>query len=154
MSYFKFFSSSWTTEEEKREKVFNLPRIQEMIRETHKVYENQSVTDHYNTYWGSRTRVSVNVTDHYNEGFWRGSMCPPNPGDCYYSQCQSRNRKLQALYNKYNKRCKVKEILADQFAVPADRTQTPEEALELSIWSPHSTFNMSVLRFCRTTIHI
>ena len=61
---------------------------------------------------------------------------------------------MQKLYDMYNKRCKVSELLADHFevikisSVPTERTQTPEEALEFSIWSPHSTFNMSVLRFC------
>ena len=45
----------------------------------------------------------------------------------------------------------MSELLADEFAVnvssvPMERTQTPEEALELSIWSPHNTFNISILR--------
>ena len=106
-----------------------------MIRETHKVYENQS------------------VIDHYNKGYERGSMCPPNPGDCY--QCQSRR-----LYDKYNKRCEVSQLLDDHFgvnnisSVPAERTQTPEEALELSIWSPYNGLDLSVLRFCWKTICI
>jgi len=156
----KGWFSSWTgvrTEDKvsDREKVFNMPRIQEMIRETHKLYENQTVEDHF--YNNRAVRTSVTVTDHYDKGFSRGSMCPPNPGDCWRgSTACERNRELQALYNKYNKRCRVSELLADQFAVPADRTQTPEEALQFSIWSPQSTFNLSILSeaeldeaFCR-----
>ena len=99
-----------------------------MIQETYKLYENQSVTSHY--------------TKGYEK---RGSMCPPE-------QAMYGSRKERKFFSKYNKRCKVSELLADEFAVnnissvPTDRTQTPEEALELSIWSPYNTFNMSVLR--------
>ena len=116
--------SSWTTEEDKREKIFKIGRVQEMIQETYKLYENQSVTAHYKK--------------GYEE---RGSMCPPS----------------MAMYgpsNRERKRCQVSELLADEYAVnnilsvPTDRMQTPEEALELSIWSPYTTFNMSILRFC------
>ena len=116
--------SSWTTEEDKREKIFSIARVQEMIQETYKLYENQSVTAHYEK--------------GYEE---RGSMCPPS----------------MAMYgpsNRKRKRCQVSELLADEYAVnnissvPTDRTQTPKEALELSIWSPYTTFNMSILRFC------
>ena len=119
------FLSSWKTEEDKREKVFNLPRIREMIRETHKLYENQS------------------VTEHYNKGYERGSMCPPCPWGW----------ERRELCRKYNKRCEVSELVADHLeagnisSVPTERTQSPEEALQFSIWSPYSTFNMSLLRF-------
>ena len=43
------------------------------------------------------------------------------------------------------------EFAANISSVPTERTQTPEEALELSIWSAFNTFNISVLRFCRKT---
>ena len=95
-----------------------------MIRETHKLYENQS------------------VTEHYNKGYERGSMCPPWGWE------------RRELYKKYNKRCEVSQLVADHLevgnisSVPAERTQSPEEALEFSIWSPYGAFNMSVLRFC------
>ena len=112
-----------------------------MIGETHKLYDNQTVIDHYNK--------------GYEE---RESMCPPAPG---LSVMHNRwSHKLLELSNKYDKRCKVSELLADEFAVgnissvPTERTQTPEEALELSIWSPYSTFNLSALRFCWTTNYI
>ena len=123
--------SSWKTEEDKREKIFKIGRVQEMIQETYKLYENQSVTAHYEK--------------GYEE---RGSMCPPS-----MAMYGPSNRKRK-FFHKYNKRCKVSELLADEYAVnnissvPTDRTQTPEEALELSIWSPYNTFNMSILRFC------
>ena len=102
-----------------------------MIEETYKLYENQSVTDYYEK--------------GYKE---RGSMCPPQ-----MAMYGPSNRKRK-FFHKYNKRCKVSELLADEYAVknissvPTDRTQTPEEALELSIWSPYNTFNISILRFC------
>ena len=56
------------------------------------------------------------------------------------------------FFHKYNKRCKVSEILSDEISVkissvPTERTETPEEALALSIWSPHNNFNLSILRF-------
>ena len=124
------------TEEDKREKVFNLPRIRKMIQETHKLYENQS------------------ATDHYNKGYERGSMCPPRGGRCSdFSLCNSGNWERRELYSKYNKRCEVSELVIDHLevgnisSVPTERTQSPEEALEFSIWSPYGTFNMSALRF-------
>ena len=49
-------------------------------------------------------------------------------------------------------RCLTSELLVDHFgrnisSIPTGRTQTQEEALELSIWNPFSTFDISVLRF-------
>ena len=129
--------SSWTTEEDKREKIFSIARVQEMIQETYKLYENQSVTAHYEK--------------GYEE---RGSLCPPS-----MAMYGPSNRKRK-FFHKYNKRCKVSELLADEYAinnissVPAERTQTPEEALELSIWSPYNGLNLSILRFCWKTICI
>ena len=106
-----------------------------MIQETYKLFEKQSVDEYY---------------DHKYE---RKSMCPP--------QTTTRNhRQLHKIHAMAGaKRCRVSQIVADDFAVnissiPTDRTQTPEEALELSIWSPHNTFNMSLLRFCAKSSHI
>ena len=53
---------------------------------------------------------------------------------------------------KNRERCLTSEILVDHFgrnisSIPTGRTQTQEEALELSIWNPFSTFDISVLRF-------
>ena len=97
-----------------------------MIEETYKLYENQS------------------VTNHYNKGYEkRGSMCPPD-------QAMYGSKKERKFFSQFNKRCKVTELLADEFAVnntssvPTNRT--PEEALELSIWSPYNSFDMSILR--------
>jgi len=130
----------WTTEEDKRLKIFNLPKIQEMMNQTCALYfnyHNQTVTDYFD--------------DKYEK---RESMCPPT----HFASGNSRERRF---YSKFNERCKVFELLADEFAVnvssvPTERTQTPEEALELSIWSPHNTFNISILSeaeldeaFCR-----
>ena len=90
------------------------------------------------------------VTDFFNEKYEkRESMCPP----AHFADT-TRSRYLwgsRQFYLKYSERCKVSELLADEFAVnvssvPMERTQTPEEALELSIWSPHNTFNISILR--------
>ena len=117
--------------------MFNIPRIQEMIEGTRKFYGNQTVTDHYNRRY-----------EKYE------SMCPPM--QMIYAHPYT-SRKMHEFFYKYNKRCTVSELLADEFAanissVPTERTQTPEEALELSIWSPFNTFNISaVLRFYRKT---
>ena len=91
-------------------------------------YHNQSVTDYFNREYEKRE-----------------SMCPPT----HFASGNSRERRF---YSKFNERCKVFELLEDEFAVnvssvPTERTQTPGEALELSIWSPHNTFNISILRF-------
>ena len=56
----------------------------------------------------------------------------------------------------FSPRCKTSELLVDHFgkeisSIPTDRTQTQEEALELSVWSQFSTFNMSLLRFSLRT---
>jgi len=92
----------------------------------------------------------------YNKGYdERRSMCPP--GQWVYQHTHGRSN----FYRKYEDRCSVADILADEIAikissVPTNRTQTPEEALQLSIWSPHNTFDMSSLSeaeldeaFCR-----
>ena len=106
-----------------------------MIEETYKLFEKQS------------------VDEYYDSKYERKSMCPP--------QTTTRNhRQLHKIHAMAGaKRCRVSQIVADDFAVnissiPTDRTQTPEEALELSIWSPHNTFNMSLLRFCAKSSHI
>ena len=123
--------------------MFNIPRIKEMIEETHKLYDNQTVIDHYNR--------------GYEE---KGSMCPPDPSLSYIrTYLRGWSRRVE-LHNKYNRRCKVSELMEDEFTVPSvspvptERTQTPEEALELSIWSPHTTFNLSLLRFCWKRIYV
>ena len=87
------------------------------------------------------------VIDFYNKRYdEEGSMCPPSGWGWQHTHGRS------TFYHKYNERCKVSEILADEVAVkissvPTERTETPEEALQLSIWSPHTTFNISTLRF-------
>ena len=87
------------------------------------------------------------VIDFYNKRYDEdGSMCPPSGWGWQHTHGRS------TFYHKYNERCRVSEILADEVAVkissvPTERTQTPEEALQLSIWSPHTTFNISTLRF-------
>ena len=53
---------------------------------------------------------------------------------------------------KNRERCLTSEILVDHFgrnisSISTGRTQTQEEALELSIWNPFSTFDIGVLRF-------
>ena len=127
--------SSWTTEEDKRRKIFNLPKIQKMMQEWMKLP----------SYWNRHNQTVIDfVNEKYEE---RESMCPP------YMFMMSGSGRKQDFYFKYNERCKVSELLEDEYAVdissvPTERTQTPEEALELSIWSPHNTFDMSVLRFC------
>merc|ERR1719300_3130 len=96
------------------------------------------------------------VIDFYNKRYDEdGSMCPPSGWGWQHTHGRS------TFYHKYNERCRVSEILADEVAVkissvPTERTQTPEEALQLSIWSPHTTFNISALSeseldeaFCR-----
>ena len=100
-----------------------------MIQETYKLFEKQS------------------VDEYYDYKYERKSMCPPQTTTHNHRQLH----KIHAMAGA--KRCRVSQIVADDFAVnissiPTDRTQTPEEALELSIWSPHNTFDLSILRFC------
>ena len=102
--------------------------IQEMMK---KIYYNQQ---------------NQTVIDFYNKGYdERRSMCPP--GQWMFQHSHGRSD----FHHKYEDRCSVSDILADEIAVkissvPTNRRQTPEEALQLSIWSPHNTFNMSSLR--------
>ena len=132
--------SSWKTEEDKREKIFKLPKIQKMMEKWmgmpiyYANYHNKSVIDYLDWSYERLERV-----------------CPPSlwavHGAVGWSQ-----RKID-FYYKYNERCKVSELLEDEIevnisSVPTERTQTPEEALQLSIWSPHNTFDLSILRFC------
>jgi len=138
----------WKTEEDKREKIFKLPKIQKMMEKWmgmpiyYANYHNQSVIDYLDWSYERLERV-----------------CPPSlwavHGAVGWSQ-----RKID-FYDKYNERCKVSELLEDEIevnisSVPTERTQTPEEALQLSIWSPHNTFDLSILSgaeldeaFCR-----
>ena len=85
------------------------------------------------------------VTDFFNEAYEeRETMCPPQ-------EYMFEHGRKSTFFHKYNKRCKVSEILSDEISVkissvPTERTETPEEALALSIWSPHNTFDLSILR--------
>jgi len=114
----------WTTEEDRVDKVFGLPWVREQMHAACDLYNNTS------------------VENYYIRAYEKGHLCPPN---------NLRTQKLREFYHKYNKRCKVDELMQDAFAfnvsaIPTDRTQTPEEALELSILSTlsHTSTNTSI----------
>jgi len=105
----------WTTEEDRVEKVFGLQWVREQMHAACDLYNNTS------------------VENYYIRAYEKGHLCPPN-------NIRSRTQKEREFYHKYNKRCKVDQLMQDMFAfnvsaIPTDRTQTPEEALELSILS-------------------
>ena len=75
---------------------------------------------------------------------------PMNAKNIFYHSLQ------QEHFLTLSPRCKTSELLVDHFgkeisSIPTDRTQTQEEALEFSVWSQFSTFNMSLLRFSLRT---
>jgi len=128
----------WTTEKDKRQKLFSLPRIQKMMEEAYNLFENRSVANHY------KRRLTEDTFCPRESTFYA-----PAPGGV-----------SDWVFNNM-KRCKTSELLVDHFgkeisSIPTDRTQTQEEALEFSVWSQFSTFNMSLLSkdeldeaFCR-----
>jgi len=127
----------WKTEKDKKKKIFSLPRVQEMIAEAYTLFDNQSVTNHY------RGKLEEDTFCPRESSFYS-----PTPGALDWIV-------------KNRARCLTSELLVDHFgrnisSIPTERTQTQEEALELSIWNPFSTFDISVLSedeldeaFCR-----
>ena len=139
-----FFSSSWATEEEKEERVRSLPRVKAMIEEAYnRLYSN----------W-SRSSFSHQSMDEHYAKFEEDSFCPFETARPLAVFAFGSEKTVSHLrwYQKYINRCKVSELLIDAFgknisSVPSERTQSPDEALEFSIWAPLSKFNMSLLRY-------
>ena len=137
-----FFSSSWATEEEKEERVRSLPRVKAMIEEAYnRLYSN----------W-SRSSFSHQSMDEHYAKFEEDTFCPFETARLAFTYGSEKTISHLRWYNKYINRCKVSELLIDAFgknisSVPSERTQSPDEALEFSIWAPLSKFNMSLLRY-------
>ena len=103
-----------------------------MIEEAYdRLYSNQSLDEHF-------AEFEEDTFCPFDSATWAHG-----PGTTIYHK---------RWYRKYINRCKVSELLIDVFgknisSVPLERTQSPDEALEFSIWAPLSKFNMSLLRY-------
>jgi len=131
----------WATEDEKEERVRNLPRVKAMIEEAYdRLYSNRSLDEHF-------AEFEEDTFCPFDSATWAHG-----PGTTIFHL---------RWYRKYINRCKVSELLTDAFgknisSVPSWGTQAPYQALEFSIWAPFSKFNMSLLSeeemdeaFCR-----
>ena len=120
----------------------SLPRVKAMIEEAYnRLYSNLS--------YSSFSHQSMD--EHYAK-FEEDTFCPFETARLAFTYGSEKTISHLRWYNKYINRCKVSELLIDAFgknisSVPSERTQSPDEALEFSIWAPLSKFNMSLLRY-------
>ena len=101
--------------------------------------------------WSHSSFSHQSMDEHYAK-FEEDTFCPFETAKQAFLFGSEKTISHLRWYNKYINRCKVSELLIDAFgknisSVPSERTQTPDEALEFSIWAPLSKFNTSLLRY-------